>query len=712
MTVGARRPPMTPHPPPAPPIITIEGAAEEGRVVSGGQPDGERPRRRSTVLGVTQEARIVLEQFLKRSLSQNDASPYQHEQHQAIMEVIEEHPDMRILRSDSYQQAALANKLVERGGQTGDSEEPAYVYPHQLVYTTNSISSEGSYGVSLKSGATSRSPSDKVTLAVHPPKVKAKGKKTTRFDASSSSSTEDYEYVDNELLTRKKKSFFRWASERLRQSFRRKKERAGELESPKDEAALPMPFEEKPSKKKKGRLAAALSLKRNASERSKSSSTPNEAVSDSRTYVKEAHAKPSGGEVVTLHADDTEQMAERKKSPVPWKHNKRKDGHLVDEGGSRDRGVFENFLRQIRKGSMRLRRKGSKEHQRSKSADNLTMRQLTKDDEKVLRRFVDPRHYREVGYDSDKTDLRSFHDTTGQDTGGDQIFKPVGLGPLPPTPPQAPASTGCSRRQGHHSLREKMHLDGLVPCRPTLCRDESDDYAELDDVVGAGMGAEATHMESDGFDEADGGAYPKLSRTFMGNTNKPFNERTEKEKDELYERIAEQLSTIADQYNIDSPNSPDNVSSSDGAQDTVAPPIVDLAASGAAGERCKNRVKSSSLEKKLGALLRAHGDSADKNMTDAGPVIAELVRNASYSKFKQIVNENIGNEPGWQQIAMMFRLTQTSVQLAGMGTAVALQIKEMTLQYFEDKFASWIVGQGGWESMVEDTNTELDSELD
>jgi len=82
----------------------------------------------------------------------------------------------------------------------------------------------------------------------------------------------------------------------------------------------------------------------------------------------------------------------------------------------------------------------------------------------------------------------------------------------------------------------------------------------------------------------DGGAYPKLSRTFMGNTNKPFNERTEKEKDELYERIAEQLSTIADQYNLDSPNSPDNVSSSDGALETVAPPLLDAAAAGAAGE--------------------------------------------------------------------------------------------------------------------------------
>ena len=341
-------------PPPGPPTITIDGAAAEGEDGGGVQrPDGDRARRRSTVLGVTQEARYVLEQFLKRSLSQNDASPYLHE-HQAIMEVIEEHPDVGVLRSDSYQHAALVDKM-------GDSEEPAYVFPHQLIYTTNSISSEGSYGTSVKSGTHSRTPSDKVTLAVHPPKVKGKAKKLMLVDTSSSSSTEDYEFVDNELLTRKKKSFFRWASERLRQSFRRKKERGGDLESPKDEVApSSIPVVEKPNKKKKKlRLTVALSLKRNASERSKSSSTPNETVPDPRTYSKDAsHHARLPGELVTLHAEDLEQMGEdrRKKSPVSWK-NKR---HLVDEGGGRDRGVFENFLRQIRKGSMRLRRKGSK----------------------------------------------------------------------------------------------------------------------------------------------------------------------------------------------------------------------------------------------------------------------------------------------------------------------------------------------------------------
>ena len=71
--------------------------------------------------------------------------------------------------------------------------------------------------------------------------------------------------------------------------------------------------------------------------------------------------------------------------------------------------------------------------------------------------------------------------------------------------------------------------------------------------------------------------------------------------------------------------------------------------------------------------------------------------------FEQIVSSSIGDtmsEPGWQQIAMMFRLTQSAVQMAGMGTAVARQIKELTLKYFEDRFAGWIVRQGGWVSLI------------
>jgi len=82
------------------------------------------------------------------------------------------------------------------------------------------------------------------------------------------------------------------------------------------------------------------------------------------------------------------------------------------------------------------------------------------------------------------------------------------------------------------------------------------------------------------------------------------------------------------------------------------------------------------------------------------PALAELVHATSYYKFQQIVSETIeegGGEPlGWKQIARTFRLTQSAVQLAGLGTQVSRQIKEMTLRYFEDRFADWIVQQGGW----------------
>ena len=207
--------------------------------------------------------------------------------------------------------------------------EPDYVYAHSIISKTNSVSSQSSYGYSLKSyqgQARSRSPSDKMTLSVHPPPIKpackvkaSKGKKSAQFDASSSSgtSTEDYEYVDNEYLSRKKKSFFRWASERLRESFRRKKEASAagsDLESPKDE--LPPganPF--KPKKKKKSKLKLPSSLKRTNSEKSKSSSAPNELAAETEAKTRKEE---------------------------------------------KDKGLWDSFLRSFRKSGFKIKRKGSK----------------------------------------------------------------------------------------------------------------------------------------------------------------------------------------------------------------------------------------------------------------------------------------------------------------------------------------------------------------
>jgi len=80
------------------------------------------------------------------------------------------------------------------------------------------------------------------------------------------------------------------------------------------------------------------------------------------------------------------------------------------------------------------------------------------------------------------------------------------------------------------------------------------------------------------------------------------------------------------------------------------------------------------------------------------PLVRDLVHSVSYSDFQQILGEKLGANPGWQQVALMFRLTQTAVHLAGMGTTVASRMKENTMKYFEDRMAGWIVKQGGWVS--------------
>jgi len=47
----------------------------------------------------------------------------------------------------------------------------------------------------------------------------------------------------------------------------------------------------------------------------------------------------------------------------------------------------------------------------------------------------------------------------------------------------------------------------------------------------------------------------------------------------------------------------------------------------------------------------------------------------------------------------MFHLSRAAIEYAGTGTDLAIRIKNMTMRYFEQYFASWVVEQGGWVSL-------------
>ncbi|KAJ8315246.1 hypothetical protein KUTeg_007396 [Tegillarca granosa] len=122
-----------------------------------------------------------------------------------------------------------------------------------------------------------------------------------------------------------------------------------------------------------------------------------------------------------------------------------------------------------------------------------------------------------------------------------------------------------------------------------------------------------------------------------------------------------------------------------------------------------------SLERELRDYLRSFGDNISKkvDISDQTKEAAkEMARQATYNMFKDTFERTLGDDVGWDQLAMLFYFTKKGIQLAGAGGAVAVQIKENCLRYVEDKFAKWIVNQGGWDSVLTDTETSTDSELD
>lgn len=85
---------------------------------------------------------------------------------------------------------------------------------------------------------------------------------------------------------------------------------------------------------------------------------------------------------------------------------------------------------------------------------------------------------------------------------------------------------------------------------------------------------------------------------------------------------------------------------------------------------------------------------------DARRAALQITGILTYKHFKNIVHESVGNGDGWDQIAAVFHITKKAILLAGASGALAMQIKEMSLKYIEDRFASWIVNQGGWVSIL------------
>lgn len=73
-----------------------------------------------------------------------------------------------------------------------------------------------------------------------------------------------------------------------------------------------------------------------------------------------------------------------------------------------------------------------------------------------------------------------------------------------------------------------------------------------------------------------------------------------------------------------------------------------------------------------------------------------VFRNEVYERFKTTVQHALGNEIGWNHLAVLFYTTKGVVSAFGHGSKLASFATEMTIQYCNERLATWILDQGGY----------------
>lgn len=335
-------------------------------------------RRKHTVSGVTEEARAVLEQLLRRSYSQNDASPRSTLQNEYVgiseMTVIEEQPNQPtkeqdysrrpprsprspLNRNKSYSAAVGGPPLKSDSFDfTCDDDD---LTSHSPVSKTNSIISGSSRSSSFKHRFAVRPlHTEDVEAALqgkHRKKTKLR-RRPHRDSTGSSSSASDSDAFDPKSGARRKKSFLKRASERLRQSFRIKRDHSRDFDDFSDTER-----DKIQSKKRKPK-------KKTVSSPSQSFEARGEVIhTHVHRHIHQEENKVNNGTVIVLRTEDIDVVQDSKDDRHVEVKLRTKESWPKDK---EKKSVWDNIIKKIRKGSHKLQRRSS-----SKGKKNCFLRQ-------------------------------------------------------------------------------------------------------------------------------------------------------------------------------------------------------------------------------------------------------------------------------------------------------------------------------------------------
>ncbi|XP_052089151.1 uncharacterized protein LOC127725859 [Mytilus californianus] len=117
------------------------------------------------------------------------------------------------------------------------------------------------------------------------------------------------------------------------------------------------------------------------------------------------------------------------------------------------------------------------------------------------------------------------------------------------------------------------------------------------------------------------------------------------------------------------------------------------------------------LAKDLVDELRKEGDRLSREMNlpaNLLPIVMDMVKQITYDHFKDLVKRALCETIGWDQVALYFYISKAAIVMAGAGGSIACKLKDMAVRYFHEELLPWIYDRGGLETMLEETDSEVD----
>ncbi|XP_071942028.1 uncharacterized protein [Antedon mediterranea] len=111
-------------------------------------------------------------------------------------------------------------------------------------------------------------------------------------------------------------------------------------------------------------------------------------------------------------------------------------------------------------------------------------------------------------------------------------------------------------------------------------------------------------------------------------------------------------------------------------------------------------------------VLQDISNHATNNSRFSEDTVIRVVLDTTYHAFSTTVETLIGDDQGWNQVALVLRFTKVAMQAARTIGVHATQIKNNSIEYISDHFAEWVGSQGGWESIIIDDSDGQESEID